>query len=137
VRGNGDCPGARVDFPGRGPARPTLGSRLTSCWCSRPDGVLVNKMNTTPDGKVPDVPGRKRRVHSETTSPTRGFQQDEVGDERRAAQSAVSWWSRLPQAVCTLAFKAATGARRLTVILAQTVKGWTIDALRARTQPTR
>jgi pyruvate dehydrogenase E1 component len=32
-------------------------------------GALVNKMNTTPDGPVPDLPGRGRRVHPEQLLP--------------------------------------------------------------------
>lgn len=96
------------------------------------DGVLVNKMNTTPDGQ---------------------FQTYSVEDGAYIRENFFGGDPRLKQLVANLsdddlrhlsrgghdyrkvyaAFKAATEhVGQPTVILAQTVKGWTIDALEAR-----
>ncbi|MFC7618746.1 pyruvate dehydrogenase (acetyl-transferring), homodimeric type [Microlunatus sp. GCM10028923] len=96
------------------------------------DGVLVNKMNTTPDGQ---------------------FQTYSVEDGAYIRENFFGGDPRLKQIVAGLsdddlrhlsrgghdyrkvyaAFKAATEhVGQPTVILAQTVKGWTIDALEAR-----
>ncbi|GAB3758766.1 pyruvate dehydrogenase (acetyl-transferring), homodimeric type [Microlunatus parietis] len=96
------------------------------------DGVLVNKMNTTPDGQ---------------------FQTYSVEDGAYIRENFFGGDPRLKQIVANLsdddlrhlsrgghdyrkvyaAFKAATEhVGQPTVILAQTVKGWTIDALEAR-----
>src|SRR5690606_803177 len=96
------------------------------------DGVLINKMNTTPDGQ---------------------FQTYSVEDGAYIRENFFGSDPRLKQLVANLsddelrhlsrgghdyrkvyaAFKAATEhVGQPTVILAQTVKGWTIDALEAR-----
>ena len=64
------------------------------------DGVLVNQMNSTPDGAVPDLLGRGRRLHPRALLRRRpAAAQDGRAHERRADREAAARWPRLPQGV--------------------------------------
>ena len=96
------------------------------------DGVLVNQMNRTPDGQFQTYAvedGSYAREHFFGADPrllkmVEHLTDDEVSKLPRGGHDYRKVYS---------AFKAATEhSGQPTVILAQTIKGWTIDALEAR-----
>ncbi|GAA1479038.1 pyruvate dehydrogenase (acetyl-transferring), homodimeric type [Nocardioides aestuarii] len=96
------------------------------------DGVLVNQMNTTPDGQFQTYSTEKGdyiREHFFGTDPRLKAMVSEMTDEQIV---------KLPRGghdyrKVFAAFKAATEhVGQPTVILAKTIKGWTIDALEGK-----
>ena len=91
------------------------------------DGVLVNKMNTHRRRRVPEVRGRVRRVHPRALLRSRPAPAaDGRAPLRRRAAAAAARRARLPQALRRLQDRGRARGRRPTVILAKTIKGWTL-----------
>ncbi len=95
------------------------------------DGLLVNKMNTTPDGQFQTYSvenGAYIRDHFFDSPELKKMVKDYSDDDLRKLGRGGHDYRKV-----YAAFKAATEhVGQPTVILAQTVKGWTIDALEAR-----
>jgi pyruvate dehydrogenase E1 component len=104
------------------------------------DGVLLNKLNTTVDGEFQRYTSRTARTSATTSSaPTRaaGTRVEHLSRRRPANLPRGGHDYRKLYA----AYKAATenlGSGAPTVILAKTIKGWTLGPTsRAATPPTR
>ncbi len=95
------------------------------------DGVLVNKMNTTPDGQFQTYSvedGAYARQHFFDDPRLQKMVKDMSDDEIKKLSRGGHDYRKV-----YAAFKAAKEhVGQPTVILAQTVKGWTIDALEAK-----
>ena len=91
------------------------------------DGVLVNKMNTTPDGQFQTYSRRARRLHPRALLRRRpAAAQDGRAPVRRRSCASLPRGGHDYRKVYA-AFKAATEhTGQPTVILAHTIKGWTL-----------
>ena len=91
------------------------------------DGVLVNQMNTTPDGQFQTYSRRVRRVHPRALlRPRPAAAQDGRAPDRRRDLRSLPRGGHDYRKVYA-AFKAATEhTGQPTVILAHTIKGWTL-----------
>ena len=97
------------------------------------DGVLVNQMNSTPDGAVPDLLGRGRRLHPRALLRRRpAAAQDGRAHDRRADRASCRAAATTTARSTPRSTPRTKHVGQPTVILAHTIKGWTIDALEGK-----
>ena len=97
------------------------------------DGALVNQMNKTPDGAVPDLLGRDRRLHPRALLRRgRAAAQDGRGPDRPRRSSCCRAAATTTARCTPPSTPASKHVGQPTVILAHTIKGWTIDALEGK-----
>ena len=129
-----DHPGAGVLLPGRRLERHQggLGARVGRLLARDVDGVLVNKMNSTPDGQFQTYSVESGEYHPEKLfggDPRLRKMVEHMSDDQLR---------KLPRGGHDYRKVYAAFERRLqhvgqpTVILAKTIKGWTIDALEGK-----